>query len=186
MRIFVFLGLVTLLVAGCSTIKVGSDYNRNTDFSKLKTYAWLNETDNPSDNVRMNNKLVIDSVRTSVEKDLNSKGYTKADRESADFLITWFGAIEEKIKAQNIDHFYSSYGYGTLYQNPYWNPQSQVTNIKEYEEGSLIFDFLDPVNHTLLWRGIGRDKVVEGRPEDVVRKNIDRAVRKILADYPPK
>ena len=185
MRISIFLGLFALLVAGCSTIKVGSDYNRNTDFSKLKTYAWLNETDNPSDNVRMNNKIVIESVRSSVEKTLNSKGYVKTDRENADFLITWFGAIEEKIKAQNIDHFYSSYGYDTLYQDPSWNPQSQVTNIKEYEEGSLIFDFLDPETHTLLWRGIGQDKVVEGRPDDVVRQNIDKAVKKILADYPP-
>jgi hypothetical protein len=185
MRLSILLGLLMLLVAGCSTIKVGSDYKTNIDFSKFKTYAWLNETDNPSDNVRMNNKMVIDSVRASVERTLNSKGYIKTDNEKADFLITWFGAIEQKMKAQNIDHFYSSYGYGTLYQDPDWNPQSQVTNIKEYEEGSLIFDFLDPESHTLLWRGIGRDKVVEGRPDDVVRQNIDKAVRQILADYPP-
>lgn len=181
----IFFGLLVFLFAGCSTVKVESDYNRNIDFSQLKTYAWLNEKDNPSDNVRMNNKLVIESVRASVEKTLNSKGYVKTDSDKADFVITWFGAIEQKIKAQNIDHFYSSYGYGTLYQNPYWNPQSEVINTQEYEEGSLIFDFLDPENNTLLWRGIGRDKVVEGRPDDVVRQNIDKAVRQILAGYPP-
>lgn len=185
MRIAIFLGLLVMLFSSCSTVKVESDYSTKVDFSKLKTYAWLNETGHTSDNVRMNNKLVVDSVRDSVENTLNAKGFVKTDSEKADFLITWFGAIEQKIKAQNIDHFYSSYGYGALYQNPYWNPQSEVINIKEYEEGSLIFDFLDPENHTLLWRGIGRDKVVEGRPEDVVRQNIDKAVRQILADYPP-
>lgn len=185
MRKLFFVGLL-LLVAGCTTIQVESDYNTKVDFSRLKSYAWLSETDNPSENVRINNKFVIDSVRTQVEKTLNSRGFVKTEPEQADFVIVWFGAIEQKIKSQNIDHFYSSYGYGALYQNPYWNDsKSLVANASEYEEGSVILDFLDPDNHTLLWRGVGRDKVVEGRPQDVVKKQINDMVSMVLADFPP-
>lgn len=179
------LGLLVLFVAGCTAIQVTSDYNPKTDFSRLKTYAWLSEADNPSENVRINNKLVIDSVRVSVERNLDSKGFAKAEREQADFLITWFGAIDQKIKTENINHFYRPYGYGTLYRDPYWNTQPTVTNVTEYEEGSLIFDFLDPKNHALLWRSTGRDKIVKGQPEDKVRKNIDKAVSQILIGFPP-
>ncbi len=41
-------------------------------------------------------------------------GYVKDDNGSPDFLITWFGAIEKKVKKESIDHFYSTYGYGSV------------------------------------------------------------------------
>ncbi len=179
------LGLLGLFIAGCTTLQITSDYDDKTDFSQLKTYAWLHGIDTPSENIRINNKLVIEIVRSSVEQTLDSKGFVQVEKDQADFLIAWFGAIEQKIKAQNINNFYSSYGYGTLHQSPYWNNQSPTVNVTEYEEGSLIFDLLDPDGHTLLWRGIGRDKVVADRPEDTKRQNLSKAVNLIISKFPP-
>ncbi len=183
---FIQLTLFILLVSSCTTIQTTSDYETKTDFSSFKKYAWLNESDNPSENIRINNKMVIDIVRTEVEKHLNSKGFTKTAPEQADFLIAWFGAIEQKIKTQNINHFYSTYGYGTLYHNPSSNAKSQVATVKEYEEGSLIFDFLNPKDHTLLWRGSGRDKLIVGQAEEIAKHNLKKAVNHILSGFPPQ
>ncbi len=58
-------------------------------------------------------------------------------------------------------------------------------NTRKFEEGTLIIDFLDPATHTLLWRGTGSAEVVAGRPENEVTENVKRAVRKILAGFPP-
>lgn len=180
------LSIIILIVSGCSTIQVTSEYNPKRDFSSLKTYAWLNDMDHPSDNLRINNELVIRSVRNAVEESLESKGFVKTTRDQADFLISWFGAIEQKVKAETITHFYAPYGYGTLYRDPAWNTQAQAIALKEYEKGSLIFDFLDPKSNTLIWRGIGQDRITEGQSGEKIKKNLHLAVSQILADFPPK
>lgn len=179
------LSIGLMVLSGCSTIKVSTDYNPNTDFSTLKTYGWLHTVDQPSENVRVNNDFVRSTVREGVEEALAAKGFVKSDRESADFVITWFGAIEAKLKVENINHFYAPYGYGTLYRDPYWNSQPSIANVTEYEEGSLVFDFLDPQRHALIWRGKGKGKIAEGEPDEVVRKNLKSAVEDIIADFPP-
>ena len=179
------LSIIILIVSGCSTIQVTSEYNPKRDFSSLKTYAWLNDKDKPSDDLRINNELVISSVRDATEESLESKGFVKTKRDQADFLISWFGVIEQKVKAESITHFYAPYGYGTLYRDPAWNTQAQATALKEYEKGSLIFDFLDPKSNTLMWRGIGQDRIVEGQLDEKIKKNLHLAVRQILADFPP-
>ena len=46
-RFFALLVLGTLLfVMGCSSVSVDYDYDRQTDFSKLKSYAWLAQSFN--------------------------------------------------------------------------------------------------------------------------------------------
>ena len=185
MKHIILLCVMVLALPGCSTLKVTSDFNPNTDFTRLKTYGWLHSIDQPSENVRINNDFVRGAVREAVEEALGEKGFVKTDRDSADFVITWFGAIETKLKVENINHFYAPYGYGTLYRDPYWNSNPSIASTTEYEEGSLVFDFIDPQKQSLIWRGSGRDKVVEGEPDEVVRKHLKAAVKSIIADFPP-
>jgi len=179
------LSIIILIVSGCSTIQVTSEYNSKRDFSDLKSYAWFNDKDSPSDNLRINNELVIGSVRDAIKESLVSKGFVETARDQADFLISWFGAIEQKVKIENITNFYAPYGYGTLYRDPALNTQAQAKVIKEYEKGSLIIDFLDPKSNTLMWRGIGQDRIVEGQSVENIKENLHLAVSQILANFPP-
>jgi len=186
LRLSILSMLAAVLIAGCSTIQVKSSYNPKTDFSGLKTYSWLRDNDKPSDDERINNELVVEAVRAAVEKDLQAKGFQKNVTGQPDFVITWFGAIEQKIRTENIDHFYARYGYGALYRDPYWNTQPTTVEVGEYEQGSLIFDFLDPKGHELIWRGVGSDRIKEGQSDTQVKNNISAAVTQILANFPPK
>ena len=179
--------LLFFIAAGCSEVQVNTNFNPKTDFSGLKTYRWLSTEADPGDDLRFNNELVTRTVRAAVENELSAKGFTRDDSGQPDFVVTWFGSIEEKIRTANINHFYSRYGYGALYRDPYWNSQPAASmNAVEYEEGSLVIDFLDPVSHALLWRGSGSGKLKENQSESQVRRNLNGAVTSILADFPPR
>ena len=181
------LGLLTILlvcISGCSTLQVGTEAVPDIDYSRLSTYNWLNDQDSPGSDIRVNNEMVVNSVRNSVEKALKLKGYQKADRNSADILVVWFGAIEKKLNSENIDHFYRRNGYGALYRDPRLNPDTTISST-EYEEGRLIIDILDQKTHTVIWRGEGTRKIIKGRTESQVRKNLEDTVKKILAGFPP-
>jgi hypothetical protein len=174
-----------LILAGCTQLQTGSEIKDATDVSALKTYSWLHDVDKPAEDVRLNDPKIRQTVRTAVEQSLSSKGYEQVDRRQADFLVTWFGAIEKKIKKENIDHFYAPYGYGTLYRDPVLNTESPRT-ILEYEKGTIIIDIVDPKSQKLIWRGSGSGRLAEDQPEQTVLRNLNRSVTKILAPFPAR
>ena len=176
---------ILLIIAGCTQLQTGSEINETTDFAPLKTYSWLHDVDKPADDVRLNDPKVRQTVRTAVEDSLSSKGYEQVGRQQADFLVTWFGAIEKKIKKENIDHFYSPYGYGTLYRDPVLNTASPQ-KILEYEKGTIIIDIVDPKSQKLIWRGSGSGRLAEDQPEQTALRNLNRSVTKILAPFPAR
>ena len=177
--------LMLFFVAGCTSLQNASDLDPRTDFSALKTFAWLDDTGRPADDVRLDNPLVQETVRAAVEQSLLAKGYEKVEGSQADFVVAWFGAIEKKLKKENIDQFYAPYGYAALYRDPKYNPGPAKT-MQEYEEGTLIIDILDPQGRKLLWQGTGNRRVVEGQPQQTALKNLTRAVTKILEPFPSR
>jgi hypothetical protein len=58
--------------------------------------------------------------------------------------------------------------------------------IRQYEEGTLVIDFVDAASRKLVWRGTGSGALEsEPTPEETTR-GIDRAVAKILEQFPPR
>ncbi len=187
----VFFGCILfllLLVGGCSTLRVSSDFNPTYDFTRLKTYAWLDDGKAVSSDARVNNDLIVERVRSAVESSLAAKGYVKTDAASADFVVSWLGAIDKKLQVESIDHFYSPYGYGALARDPYWNRGRglRTTTAREYEEGTIIVDVLDPGQHKLIWRGSGTDRIGSNNSPEKVTRNINEAVSAIMASFPAR
>ena len=174
-----------LLVAACTQLQTGAEIYEKIDFTALKTYSWLHDVDKPAEDVRLNDPKVRETVRAAVEQSLTSKGYEQVERQQADFLVTWFGAIETKIKKENIDHFYAPYGYGTLYRDPVLNTESPRT-IGEYEKGTIIIDIVDPKSQKLIWRGSGSGRLAENQPEQTALRNLNRSVTKIVEPFPAR
>lgn len=186
MKNFALAALLFFLCGACSTVSVNTDFNPDYDFTQLRTYAWLDDGKDPSSDTRINNDLVIDRVRNAVEIALGARGYVKTDAGSADFKVSWHGAIKRKLQVETIDHFYSPYGYGALYRDPFMGGSAMRTStIREYEVGTLIVDILDPVQHKLVWRGSGSDRLSSDADPEKATTRINEAVAAILKDFPP-
>ena len=181
-----FAAVFFVICVSCSSISVNSDYNSAYDFTKLNTYAWLDNAKAPGGDARINNDLVSDRVQAEVERTLAARGYTKTSSASADFMVSWLGAIDKKLQTQSIDHFYSPYGYGALTRDPYWGGSAtRTTTTSEYEVGTLIIDILDPAGHKLIWRGTGKDRLRGTGDPDKISKRVNEAVTAIMKDFPP-
>jgi len=176
------LPLLILLLAGCSTLSVQTDYDPEYDFTRLKTWTWVKGR-KPSDDVRINNDLMRKRIERAISAVLAARGYRYAEKGPADFQVNWFGAIDRKIRYETISHFYGTLGYGPYYGG-YWPAYTQTYPV-EYEEGTLIIDILDGKTHKLVWRGVGSDYVTEHKNPAELDKGIREAVEKILAGFPP-
>lgn len=178
--------LLLFVCTACSTVSVNTDFNHAYDFTQLKTYSWVNDGKSPSRDTRINNDLIIDRVCSAVESNLAARGFVKANGKTPDFQVSWHGAIEKKLQVETIDHFYSPYGYGSLYRDPLYAGRSMRTSTaREYEVGTLIVDILDPVEHKLIWRGSGSKMVSSESDPEKITKKINEAVGAILKDFPP-
>lgn len=187
MKNYIIAVLLFFLCGACSIVSVSTDYNPDYDFVKLRTWAWIDNGKEPSSDTRINNDLVVDRVRNAVETALGAHGFVKTDAESADFRVSWHGAIEKKLQVDSIDHFYSPYGYGPLGRAPFFIGENVIrsTTVREYEVGTLIIDILDPVQHKLVWRGSGSDRLTNETDPEKTTIKINEAVAAILKDFPP-
>ena len=176
------LGLVLVASIGCQSISVSTDWDTSHDFSQYKSYAWLPEPpDQTAESARLHNALIDSRVREAVNSQLASKGYRYSSIEGADLLVTYYLGLESKI---DVDTIYSSYGYG--YRGWYGAPAGPQTVVRQYEEGSLLLDFLEPKSRALLWRGSASTRVGGNSNPEKSRKTINAAVEKILKKFPPE
>lgn len=174
-----------LLLAGCSTLNVRTDYEPDYDFASLKTYAWL-QGKVPSTDIRINNSLIINRVIKAINRELQAKGYTLVAEDKADFYVNWFGGIQEKIRQETINTYYGGigYGYGPWTYGGFWPAYSQTYNV-EYQEGTLIIDIADSKSKKLVWRGTGQDYVEDQDTPEKITKGINETVASILSKFPP-
>ena len=173
------------LLTGCTTLTVHTDYDTKYDFQALKTYAWI-EGKAPSNDIRINNSLIINRVVDAVNNNLQAKGYQLVDKDKADFYVNWLGGIENKIRLETINGYYGylGYGYGSWGYRGYW-PDYSRTYYFEYQEGTLIIDIADSKNKQLIWRGTGQDYLDQRETPQEITQGINQTVTEILGGFPP-
>ncbi len=172
----IFLSIATLIIIeGCSSISVTSDYDIYADFSFYKTFFIYSGIlkDSELERVPLVKKRVIDAIKNEMIK----KGFTQKDSIQAEMMIYAQATTAEKI---NVSSYNYGYGYGW---GPY--PYGKNIDVSYYTQGSLIIDFVDNNKDELIWRGIGTAVVqARGTPEEK-EQFINEAVAKILDQYPP-
>jgi hypothetical protein len=164
-------------VAACSTMRISYDYDPQTDFSNRKTFGWY-----PVPGQEQEDELVIKQVKSEVNQQLESKGL-KWEPEKPDFMIVIHGGKVSKVDIVDWGYSYGGPGrYGRY--GPY--STSRRIDVHEYEEGSLILDFVNAESKELIWRGTATDALEPNDTPDERRKQIHEAVTKILRKYPPQ
>jgi hypothetical protein len=146
------------------TVRVAWD--RETDFSALKTYGWMS-TQQPLPN-EANHIRITDAI----EKAMEGKGFHKAVFEDAQVLILYRAGIQQQVGAQSYQTV-SSY-----------DPTAVKTMMDFHREkrGTLTLEMFDGQTRKIVWRAEGSE--VLPKP-DKMEKAIGKAVHSLLRHYPP-
>lgn len=165
--------LLALVVAGftaaCSSISTTNDYDQGYDFSTLHNYAWAEIAGQK----QQADQLAVQRVMTTTDQVLASKGFAKTAASQASFLVAIQTGTQE-------EHEYSTYGTGG------WRFGGMTTTTEQtYDEGTLILDILDAQKKQLIWRGSANGVLDPGASVSEKTENVQKAVSKILDDFPP-
>ncbi len=176
------IGLVLFFLQACSGITVSQDYEKEYNFAGLKTFAWKPDENNGYG--IKENDLVDKRIRTAIENNLLTKSYRLVDTYTPDFFISYNVTVEQKITSSGVTGGVSigrsSYGrYGGI-------GMSTGSEVRAYDQGTLLIDVTIPLGDKLVWRGISTQSVSEHTSPSESTANINETVEKILAQFPPK
>lgn len=176
--------IVLLLLSAGTTIAQDVRYNfdRNTDFSKFKTYKWV--TLKGATHV---NDLTERQIKAAVDAELAKKGLIQANGDKADLYIGYQAAVGQE---KQFTSFSSDWGYGSGWYRGGWygGPGMSTTTgqTSTIYTGQLDLDMYDSANHTLVWRGVASKTINPKAKPDKQQKNLEKAIAKLLKNYPPK
>ena len=192
MKNYLFIMIISIFISGCSSLTLSTDYDQTINFSGFKTYRWHADNEHNSASLKYLNEIVDKRIRSTIDQQLQSQGFTKSSNESADFLVNYSIVVEDRTDIQTYNNYNGMYpgyayrggyygrGYGAVYSS---GTETQVTH---YKLGTLIIDIINPETDQLMWRGAADGRLPKGADREESDDLARKYVSKILSEFPPE
>lgn len=163
--------LAVLLALPATMAQVQTDYDHDVDFSRFKTWAWMEGTPAQS-------PFGQQRIETAIETKLAEKGLTKTDGKPDLFVVTHVShSTETRVDVSQMSYV----GYRGWRG---WGAGSAIVNVREIPTGSLVVDLVEAEKNELVWRGMASDTLSENPKKN--EKKVKKAVSKMFNRFPPK
>ncbi len=180
------LAFVFLLASCASTAHIEKD--DNTDFSKYRTFAWVEKEGQDKNDLKKNNDLAEQKIRDAVSKELEKTAGWRESKNNPDVLLSYDVLVERSVK-QESDPVYSRSFTRTFY-NPYsrrfYNVfyPSRFMGYDNYDvntrEGTVTISMIDADTEKTVWQGWATDEV---NNRNMTSKEIQSSVRAIFRKF---
>jgi hypothetical protein len=171
------------LLAGMAMAQdVRYNYDKSADFSKYKTYKWVEMKTSDKD------AMVDNQIRSTIDAELAKKGLTKTESDNADLYIGYQVAISTE---KQVNTFSSDFGYGPgwgYYGRGYggMGSSTSTSTTSTLYVGSLQLDFNDVAKKQAVFRAVATKTLDPKAKPEKRQKNLAKAIAKMLKNYPPK
>ena len=173
--------LMLVAASGSFAQKVHVNFDKRIDFSKFRTYAWL-ESKHPADG------LWDQRVVAAIDRQLTTKGLRKVDPSTnPDLEVVYNSGVKERTIVQGYDYgyVYTEYLYRRLYGPLWFWPVGSGSWVSEVEKnGSLVVDLVDASREDMVWRGVAKDTLSDKSEKN--ERQLNKAIEKMFRKYPPK
>jgi len=161
--------VVFVLTAASLSQQVKTDYDRDANFTKYKTFSF--------EKIDTKDPLLVDRIKSAIGGTLTEKGLTQVES-GGDISIV---AVEMTNTQQRLDTFYNGFGGGWRFGGRFGDA---TTTPETYQVGTLVVDMFDSSTKELLWRGSASNTLSNKSNTNI--KNLDKGVQKMFKNYPPK
>lgn len=169
--------LLVASVGGCASPKIGYDFDRRVHWSDYHTYAWIPGAQESTGDKRLDNSLIDARIRTAIDAQLRSKGYTSTVSETPEFLVAYHIGMKDMMKGSSTQNYIGDRAHGTY---------TTLSDIQPYKEGTLLIDIVDAASKQVVWQASALAEVQEGLSPTERDKRINSIVRAMLSHFPPK
>ena len=197
MKYLVSIWLLSIIFLGaCSSIKVTSDYDKEADFTKYKTfeyYGWAEESD------KILNRFQKERIESAFGDEFLKRGLKYVEG-NGDMVVSLYIVVDKKTSTTAYTNHYGTGGYG--YGGGGWyggygmgyggmgyggmgmGASTTTYSENDYLEGTLVVDVFDKAEKKMIWQSVGQ-KTIEENPEKAER-NTPKVAAAIMKPFPIK
>lgn len=163
-------GLLLLICSVATAQDVKSNYMPGTNFAKYHTYKWviIQGGSHP-------NQIIDAEIKQAIDSQLAAKGLSKVEADNADLYVGYQVAIDQEKQ-------WNAFGMGGGLR---WGGMGTATS-STISNGTLVLDMYDPATKQLVWTGNATKTLDPSSNQEKNQKNLDKAMQKLLKNYPPK
>jgi len=173
------LALITLglsaLVAACSGISVSTDFDPSFSFADVQTYYWI------STSGETGNSITDNRIRMSVDSAMTSRGFRKVDS-GGDLAMAFQVTTNQRSSFTTVN---TGWGGGWGWHGGWGGVGMSTTTQQTWDEGTLVLGLFETTNKDMVWTASATADLDQNASPDQRQKQIDDAVGKMMASFPP-
>lgn len=179
-------GFVFLLASCASTAHIEKD--ETADFSRYKTFAWLDKEADGKKERNRNNDLAEQKIKEAVTGELQRSAGWKETKNKPDLLLSYDVLIERSLR-EEMDPVYSSPFIRTFFNpntrrffNVYYPSQflGYDRDQRPVREGTITITMIDAKTDKTVWQGWTTDEV---NNRNLSSRDIQQSVKSIFRKF---
>jgi len=175
-----------LIMFGCSSVTVQSDYDKSADFTKYKTFEFLGWAEESN---KILNRFDQERIENAFGAEFNKRGFTGVES-GGDIAVSLFLVVDKKTSVTAYTNHMNTggwgYGAGWGWYGGYGGVGmgTSTTNYSEndYLEGTLVLDVYDTKTKKMIWQSVGQ-KTIDENPKNAER-NVAYVAEKMMKPFP--
>jgi hypothetical protein len=184
-RALMALCALVLCSAYVSAQEVRYNFLQGTDFSKYRTYKWVQ-----APGAQYPDQILDGQLKQSIDAQLSMKGLSKTESESPDLYVIYQLAINQEKQWNAFSSGGDNWGYGGWrgwggYGGYGGGMQTTTVTSSTIHVGTLNLDIYDVATKKQVWRGEASKTLKNEKKPEKLQRNIDKAMAKLLKNYPP-
>ena len=162
---------------------VRTNYMPGTDFSKYRTYTWVDEVQGVPSVGGQPDQILDTQVKQAIDSQMAAKGFTKvADGGKPDLLLGYQLMIDRE---KEINGFGNSWG-GWGGWGPWGGSSfgSFSANTSTINIGTFVIGMYDPAVKKLVWIGGAQHEIEPSKKPEKNQERLNKGAQKLLKDFP--
>jgi len=165
------------LLGGCSSYSLTYDYDVTASFARYKTFDYYTSKKGKGGTTTLMDKR----VRAAVERELQARGFAMETKGDPDFLVTYYPVMQKKSYRTS-----THVGMGWGYRPMYGGVGTTTSQVHHYKEGTIVIEIVDFRTNQLIWQGAAVGALTGLDTPEAADEAVPKAVRDILAKFPPR
>ena len=164
-------GIISVFVLPVgNAVEISTEYNHNVDFSKMRTFAWLDSQISFAETGDLQRAGDAEAlIRSTVADSLVEKGYQQLPGDQQpDFLVSYHVVVTQEERSD--------------IETPAVKARDSGASCERPRKGTVIVYVLDAQSHQLLWQGVGAETAPS--PGEALERS-SSTVEKMLKKFPP-